>query len=473
MKIRSTTAIKEYFGKKRTLFAASAPGRLDVMGGIADYSGSLVLQMPIRERTTAIVSEREDGIIRVHSDAAENMGLPEEVCIECDPLMKAGNDRNYSKTRKMVEKLPGGEWAAYVIGCFLVLSREKSAKIHGADVWIESHVPIGKGVSSSAAIEVAVMTALDALYKLKLRKSELPILAQKVENLIVGAPCGLMDQLACYLGEEGRLLPILCQPDQVSETLPIPEDIHFVGIDSGVRHAVSGASYTDVRIAAFMGYSIIAQNEGIQQKDLKYAKESHDYSNLPFSGYVANISPSQFETRYREILPEQLNGRRFLESYGETIDPVTTIKKQSIYRIRDCTVHPVYENRRVGNFRLLLQSLGYLEKKNRKREDYLVALGEYMFQSHASYSRCGLGNNVTDELVESIRQSGAASGVYGAKITGGGSGGTVCVLCKGKKGIATAKTIARKNAQKYGIEPIFFVGSGNGAQLTGVQIMEI
>ncbi len=465
MKTKNKTEMKQFFGENRSVYSASAPGRLDVMGGIADYSGSLVLQMPIKERTDAFLAKREDRRVRIYSESAKRAGLSESAEYSLDRFVGKNGTIDYTKARAMISKDQESQWAAYALGCFLVLQCEKGVSIPGADIWIDSNVPIGKGVSSSAAIEVAVMTVLAHVCKLKLGKTELPILAQTVENQIAGAPCGLMDQLASYLGEKDRLLPILCQPDLVRPSLTIPNTISFVGIDSGVRHAVSGASYGDVRAAAFMGYTIIARSEGATMKSLQTAKRSGDTFGLPYAGYLANIPPSLFETKYRILLPEVMSGREFLKQYGTTIDSVTTIQQNQEYAIQNCAAHPVYENHRVNAFANLLSLFKPETMTPKERRDYLFTLGELMYQSHASYSNCGLGNAVTDEIVEAVRAAGPERGVYGAKITGGGSGGTVCVLCAGPKGVKTAKQITMDNAKKQGIEPVLFTGSGMGARL--------
>lgn len=471
IKKRDRAKRNAFFPAGRPVYHASAPGRLDVMGGIADYSGSLVLQMPIGERTHVWLSLRADPQVRLHSDSAEAIGLAEEVSVSLD-LFKSRGAVDYAKARERLVQLPGGNWAAYAVGCFLVLEKEKGIPLPGADVWIQSDVPIGKGVSSSAAVEVAVMAALAKAAGVTLGNVELPTLAQKVENHVVGAPCGLMDQLASYLGRENRLLPILCQPDQVFAPAVIPDFVRFVGIDSGVRHAVSGSSYRDVRTAAFMGYTIAARLEGASPEVLRAARKKEDRSRLPYQGYLANIPPSVFETRYRSRIPERIRGDEFLKIHGEIIDSVTTIDPRQIYRPRACAAHPVYEHFRVSLFGRLLQSLGGEGAGPRGRQTTLDAMGELMYQSHASYSACGLGNEFTDELVEMARRAGPGKGVHGAKITGGGSGGTVCVLCSGVQGLRTARRIAREYAARQGIKISLFDTSGPGARTWGVRRIE-
>src|SRR5205823_6892483 len=134
---------------------------------------------------------------------------------------------------------PAHRWAAYVAGAFLVLMREKGYVFQqGARVLVHSAVPEGKGVSSSAALEVATMQAVTAAYGIDLPPRELAFLCQRVENLIAGAPCGVMDQMTAACGEADRLLTLLCQPGELQGTIKLPDELAVWGIDSGIRHSV-------------------------------------------------------------------------------------------------------------------------------------------------------------------------------------------------------------------------------------------
>lgn len=318
----------------------------------------------------------------------------------------------------------------------LVLQREKKIDFKGADFEIKSSVPLGKGVSSSASIEVAVMKSLEKAFQIKFSGTELPRLAQMAENLVVGAPCGLMDQLASYFGQEGKLLPIICQPDELLPLISIPKELHFMGIDSGVRHSVGGSSYTDVRCATFMGYSIIAKHLGASVDDIKNVRLTGQRSSLPFHGYLSNISVKEFESKFENLLPEKIKGSDFIETFNQTIDPITQVNPDTLYFIRDCASHPVYENDRVHTFMKIL---------NGKNSD-VRRLGELMQESHKSYSACGLGSDQTDEIVEEFEKFPSVSG---AKITGGGSGGVVCALAIGSEGINDVLRVHSHFSKKY------------------------
>ena len=248
------------FSDTGAITVARAPGRLDVMGGIADYSGSLVLQLPIREATIVGLQRSDDSTLRVVSgDADENARLP-DLQIHVSDLISKGQPIPYDAARAFFVKDQGSAWAGYVFGAFLVLMREKGMELQtGARLLVSSDVPEGKGVSSSAALEVATMMAVCAAYDVVCEPREMALLCQKVENLVVGAPCGVMDQMTAVCGEADKLMALLCQPAELRDAIALPDDTAVWGIDSGIRHAVSGADYGSVRIGAFMGYRILAE----------------------------------------------------------------------------------------------------------------------------------------------------------------------------------------------------------------------
>jgi galactokinase len=431
-------------------FEASAPGRLDVMGGIADYSGSLVLQLPIRNKTRVRISLRDDYQCFITSNLNYNKKLNVE--LNYHDLLQAGTV-DYAHARNRFKQMGKDSWVAYVLGCALVLQHEQGINFTGANFELTSDVPLGKGVSSSASVEVATMKALAKVFDLTFTGTTLPVLAQRVENLVVGAPCGLMDQLATYFGKEDKLLPILCQPDKVSESIPIPSDIFFAGIDSGLKHTVSGAAYREARCAAFMGYSILAQSLGITKDALEYARQHHDWTQLPYQGYLANITWPEFEEKFRRKLPDTLSGKDFLDRYGVSIDPVTSIDEHLNYPVLSCTTHPVCENHRVHKFVELLQPFSHLDSEEKKKK-VLQALGTLMFQSHESYSRCGLGSERTDYIVQ---RASITKGVYGARITGGGQGGTVCLLGVGDEGRESVTKLHADLCRQYDQELALFI----------------
>jgi len=452
---------KGLFAPDRPVVVARAPGRLDVMGGIADYCGSLVLELPIAEAALAAVQRAEDGAIQAVSLSPDPAARPRTVVFsaqDADRLRGFG----YDEAREWLHRDRDNAWVAYVVGTVLVLAREHREPFRsGLRILIRSHVPEGKGVSSSAAIEVATMQAVAGLWGMPLEDVELAKLCQMAENRIVGAPCGIMDQMTAALGRADHLLALLCQPAEIQGFLPVPAGIRFWGIDSGVRHAVSGSDYTSVRVGAFMGYRMIAELAGLEVTGPD-AAGLVSLGDPRWRGYLANMTPAEF-AQYAERLPEALGGAEFLRGYRGTTDPVTRVDPQRTYVVRQPTAHPVHEHDRVRQFAGLLRA--------GKGEADWMAMGELMYGSHASYSACGLGSEATDLLVGLVRNEGRAAGLYGARITGGGSGGTVAVLGRAEAAGAIGR-IARQYAERTGRETAVFSGSSAGACSWGVMRLD-
>ncbi len=431
-----------------------APGRLDVMGGFADYSGSLVLQLPLREATlVALQKDREPRvrIVSLGADSARSFEAP------MDALAGGGGTVEDAAARAGFGSDPARRWAAYAAGAFVVLARERGVAFRsGARLLITSRVPEGSGVSSSAALEVAVMQAVAEAFDVALAPRELALLAQQVENRVVGAACGVMDQMTAACGEEGRLLALRCQPAELEGHLALPEDLAVWGIDSGVCHAVSGADYTSVRIGAFMGYRILAERAGLPARRVDAAHVAVD--DARWGGCLANVTPAEYRESFAAHVPASLRGEAFLARYGGTTDAVTRVSPEVEYPVRAATVHPIEENFRVRAFaRELAAPAG--ERRNQ-------TLGDLMSESHASYTRCGLGSAATERLATLVHEKGRAHGLYGARITGGGSGGTVAVLGRRDAGPRVAE-IAEGYARESGRPARVFSGSSPGAAVLG------
>jgi L-arabinokinase len=445
------------FDRDGELFVTRAPGRLDVMGGIADYSGSLVLEMPIREATLVALQRSSDRVLKIISVAED---LTRELVFEMplDDFLSGGEALDYETARAYFNRTPAEHWASYVAGVFLVLMRERDLSFdRGARILIMSGVPGGKGVSSSAALEVAAMQAVTAAFDVQLEERETALLCQMVENLVVGAPCGVMDQMTSACGETSGLLRLLCQPAELQGVVTIPGEISFWGLDSGVSHAVTGADYASVRIGAFMGYRIIAELAGLAVTETMPGGPVL-IDDPKWGGYLSNVTPSQFEQTYAAHLPERIVGAEFLARYKGTTDRVTRIAPEASYAVRVPTAHAIYEHHRV---RVFAQLLGAVTS-----ERQLELLGELMYQSHASYSACGLSVACTDRLVELVREAGPSRGLYGAKITGGGSGGTVAVLGHGDVRTSISG-IAEQYEKETGRRPYIFSGTSPGGAAFG------
>jgi L-arabinokinase len=227
--------------------------------------------------------------------------------------------------------------------------------------------------------------------------------------------------------------------------IDIPAGTTFVGMNSMVKHSVAGAEYGDVRIGAFMGKRIINEirsNNG--EKPLQYLTE---------------LTVNSFDKDYRDALPETMIGSEFLATYKSHDDPITEIQPDATYRVLGPTLHPVYENQRVLDFMEHLKAAS-----SEKAEDAFVAAGECMFGSHDSYrDNCLLSVPEVDFIVDAVRARGSEKGLFGAKITGGGSGGTVAVFGRTKALAREIPAIAREYKRLTGLDPDIFDGTSPGA----------
>ena len=449
---------KPLFTGSEAPLVARAPGRLDVMGGIGDYSGSLTLELPLAEAAFVSVQRTAARHVRIVSAGFGQDPPPlRDVALPLDELRRAL--ASYAEARAYLSADPTRAWVAYVAGALAALHIEDGFDIGGGlDVVVCSSVPEGKGVSSSAAVEVASYAALSVLAGLARDPVRMALACQRIENLVVGAPCGVMDQMTSSCGREGQLLPILCQPAQLQSGFAIPPGLAVWGVDSNIRHQVSGADYGQVRVAAFMGYTLIAHALGMPIRPAASAGRVQ-IDDPEYGGYLANVGVERFERELVGRLPERLSGAEFSSEHAGIIDPITHVVPGVTYRVRAATAHPIHEHARAGEFRALMSS-GRIDSGVCQR------LGALMFEAHDSYGACGLGSTGTDRLVALARELGPAHGLFGAKITGGGSGGTVAVLGASDAQPAVYE-LARRYARETGHPARVFSGSSCGAAAFG------
>ena len=436
--------LRTFFSPDAPVYIARAPGRLDVMGGIADYSGARVLELPLECSTTVLLQPQAESCCEIVTRREGRWDCCRVELPLGTPAALAARFRTD----------PAARWAGYVFG--VVQAFPVPA---GLRILIDSTVPEGSGVASSAALEDAVGAAVAASCGSTVTAPELAAICQTAENHVVGAPCGIMDQMTSACGRRDRLLRLRCQPGTIEGYVQVPAGFRFYGIDSGIRHAVSGADYGTVRTAAFMGYRMIAAAAGLPvQRDGARVR----VDDPRWSGYLTNLTGHEYAA-LAGGLPVEMSGAEFLERYGGITDTATQVLPDRRYPVRQATEHPVREQTRVDRFIELLAALAHDPRA-------AVELGRLMGESHQSYGACGLGNDGTDRLVALVTEAGPTRGLYGAKITGGGSGGTVAVL-----GTSHAEAAVRQLAARYeaetGRKTRVFTESGPGAAETGVLLV--
>ena len=222
----------KHFGSEPT-GVWSAPGRVNLIGEHTDYNEGFVLPFAIDRRTYAAISSRTDGIARVAS------GFTNEV-VEI-PVEEISKD-----------SVSG--WSSYPLGVAWALI-QAGAKPSGFDLYVESDVPVGAGLSSSAAIECSVAMGLNELWGANLDRSALAKIGQRAENEIVGAPTGIMDQTASLFGSVDHVVFLDCR-SLISEAIPLglqQNSLEIVVMDTKVSHRLVDGGYAARRAACEEG----------------------------------------------------------------------------------------------------------------------------------------------------------------------------------------------------------------------------
>src|SRR5262249_36191281 len=333
------------FGKAPRIF--SAPGRVNLIGEHTDYNDGFVLPVAIDRRTHVAAALNDSSAVRVQS-----LDLKQEAVFSLrEPNMPLGKS-----------------WLGYVAGVAFELEKS-GARLAGADLMIDSDVPIGAGLSSSAALEVSVGAALLALCDETLGAIGLSLAAQKAEHNYVGTRCGIMDQLTVASAREGHALLIDCRSLELKQIdLNLP-DTTMVICNTKVKHELAASAYNQRRHECEQAVSVLRQS-------------------LPTIQALRDVDVSELE-KHQADLPEVIYRRAH---------------------------HVITENARTLDAAIALEAGG--------RE----ALGRLMAGSHNSLRddyevSCA-------ELDLMVDLAAKCEGVFGARMTGGGFGGcTVHLGC--------------------------------------------
>ena len=326
-----------------------APGRVNLIGEHTDYNDGFVMPAAIDLSVFVQVSPREDRRLQIHSE-----NFDEEIELDLDDPNPA----------------PRQHWSDYAVGVAVMLERA-GHHLRGARLQIRGEVPVGSGLSSSAAVEVATACALTANSNFSIDRRELALLCQKAENEFVGARVGIMDQFVSFFGQAQRALLLDCRSLEY-KLLPLPDTVKLVICNTMVKHALASSAYNERR----------AQCE---------AGVKH------FAHFLPNVKA------LRDVSTEQL------EQFGRELPDV-------VYR--RCR-HVITENARV------LAAAQALEQHDLARFD------ELMGESHRSLrDDYEVSSNELNLMVDLAR---GRAGVYGSRMTGGGFGGcTVNLVAAGE-----------------------------------------
>jgi galactokinase len=345
-----------------------APGRVNLIGEHTDYAEGFVMPAAIDFATLAGISPRSDGKIVIYSE-------------------------NYAEEKVFDAAAPAvasKHWSDYPLGVVAILTGE-GHKIPGFSLSLWGDVPLGSGLSSSAALEVVTMLAVTSMIGVSYPGPVLARLCQRVENEFVGANCGIMDQFISANGAKDHALLLDCR-DLSFKLAPIPPNVALVIANTMVKHSIAGGDYRTRRAESEAACAIINSHRG----------------GVPF---------------LRDATLEDL------EKWGHEMEP------KSLLRAR----HVISENLRTVA----------CEKALEKGD--MAEVGRLMAEAHRSYSQDFEGSCVEADAMVALAQD--IPGLIGARLTGGGFGGCTINLVEQSHAPAFAETLGGRYAAQFGIVP--------------------
>ena len=372
--------------KRQARWIAAAPGRVNLIGEHTDYNGGFVFPMAI-ERSTVLAADEREGAT----------GGNVEITIYSENL---GDTQTLKIFDNTIEKT--GDWADYIAGIFVGFLN-LGIQFKSIDIALASDVPIGSGLSSSAALEVSVATLLEAVTGKKLSPIEKVLLCQKAEYEFPGVPCGIMDQFASVNGKKNHLLLLDCNSQQ-AEAVPFTSDKYSILIiNSNVKHSLTSGEYSKRRAECEIAAEIL-NVDTLRQASMVQLEESAN-----------RMDPIIFR-RARHVIGE-------------------------IERTQQAALAM-----KAGDWATVGELM--LASHNSLRDDYEVSCKEL------------------DVLVELMMELGGSEGVVGTRMTGGGFGGCTVSVVPIRKVDDLIAGVSQRYIEKIGIEPnIFTTRPAEGAQM--------
>lgn len=370
------------FGAEPAVFAA--PGRVNLIGEHTDYAEGFVMPAAIDFATLAAISSRNDGKVVIYS---ENYG---EECVFDAAALPAKASQH---------------WSDYPLGVVAILAGE-GHRIPAFSLSLWGDVPLGSGLSSSAALEVATALAVLSLIGASYPGPVVARLCQRAENEFVGSSCGIMDQFISANGKEDHALLLDCR-DLSFKLAPIPADVALVIANTMVKHAVTGGEYTSRRAQVEEACAVIARH----RPEVRFLR---DATVEDLAKWGAEMSANALK-RARHVITENTR----------TVAAAEALIKGD-----------------------------------------LKELGRLMAEAHASYSKDFEASCMEADAMVALAQD--LPGLIGARLTGGGFGGCTINLVERAHAAEFSEALGARYTTEVGIVPQIFVchASGGARQLS-------
>lgn len=366
----------QHFGEESAqVKVVQAPGRVNVLGEHTDYNEGFVFPAAIDKYINMAGGLREDREVRIYS-----VDLHEEAAFSLDNIV-----RNEAQP-----------WVNYLTGV-MQLVEGRGHTLRGMNLAVAGNIPLGAGLSSSAALEMATAYMLQALHGFALPPMETVRLCQRTENEFVGVNCGIMDQYISCLGQAGHALLIDCRSLDYTSVPLLESGVKLVITNSKVKHNLIDSAYNQRRQECEEAVAFFTRTTGEEKRSLR------------------DVTLDEFKA-HREAMPEALRKR---------------------------TEHVINENQRV------------LDGVEALRKGDLSQFGALMYQSH--FSLKDLYEVSCRELDILVMTSRMVEGVYGSRMTGGGFGGCMVSLARAEVVETLITYVEEKYRAKTGITPEFYI----------------
>ncbi len=416
---------------------AQAPAVVDVMGGICESSGSLLLTATLGLAVRACVWQTDGVDVAVrHQEAAT--GLHRDVSI---PLSAFGNGPVGASS--LMEKCREAGIETAIPAC-LVLDFALGESViprpaGGLAICLQSEIPIDADLGGPCATAASTLVGLCKLFDVQGDRLQKARLCAEASECLTGVPRLRTAMTALYGLADRCLLQLRFKPELTCGRLPLPPETTLAVVRTRLARPTTLQRLRETQTCAEMGQLLIRQ---MQQGQGQPAD--------PKSAVLASVNPSDYVERFRDRLPAKIAAKTFTAKFGTVRGLDGRADLPDIYKVRSRSEHHIYENRRVHDF------VAHLNRASRLGAvDGLVQAGEEMYASHWSHTqRCGIGGVETDRIKEEVRKRGAPKGLYGAKVTGGGAGGEVVVLMRDDSAARAALAEAVADAQKTSGHPI-------------------
>jgi L-arabinokinase len=439
------------FSPNRPIFIARAPGRLDVLGGVADWAGSTVLQYPLSDALIVAVQQRTDRRILIR-----NLNFNKERVLTAeyrlDELLEAAR-RNEWNALRVFHPAPDKNWASRVLAALTLMALRLPAgsRSGGVNIAIQSSLPIGAGLGSSAALLAALLLALQEAYALPLESAELAGIGRRAEMEIMQQGTGEADYWTVLHGQKDQIVAVQGLPAELKKTLALPQGVQLLAIDTGVRKAVDYQKRNELWATLWIGRTLLqaAMTNGVPAPVVIRALD--------------DIPLEEWQRHLKKLVPYRCSGKEFLARHAKGAEGAFFIDPEKRYMPRSFLEFVIEENLRVRKFIHTLE-----EETGGEREEQLIALGEIFYASHQQYSKVsGLVSAEAEWLVAALAAMGPAAGMYGARVIQGGVDSAVVLLAR-TTAMDHLQNLLSRYASNFGVTPQTALQSSHGAKIVGV-----